>query len=152
MGVTILNTEPNEATHTDRKVMTGASPLAANALGKLAAETLLAEFRRRLTMGATGTGGLTATMPGGPGIHGLQVPVFGHAGLLGAMSFGWTAIDSTIETRSPPSTRLSGLPARMRARPYRSCPKANERISPPTRRSATRPCWVRRRWPTRCRS
>ena len=43
MGVTILNTEPNDATHKDRKVMTGASPLAANALGKLAAETLLAE-------------------------------------------------------------------------------------------------------------
>lgn len=42
MGVTILNTEPNDATHKDRKVMTGASPLAANALGKLAAETLLA--------------------------------------------------------------------------------------------------------------
>ena len=43
MGVTILNTEPNEATHKDRRVMTGASPLAANALGRLAAETLLAE-------------------------------------------------------------------------------------------------------------
>lgn len=43
MGVTILNTEPNDATHKDRKVMTGASPLAANALGRLAAETLLAE-------------------------------------------------------------------------------------------------------------
>jgi molecular chaperone Hsp31 and glyoxalase 3 len=43
MGVTILNTEPNDATHKDRKLMTGASPLAANALGKLAAETLLAE-------------------------------------------------------------------------------------------------------------
>ena len=43
LGVTILNTEPNDATHKDRKVVTGASPLAANALGKLAAETLLAE-------------------------------------------------------------------------------------------------------------
>ena len=43
MGVTILNTEPDDATHKDRKVMTGASPLAANALGRLAAETLLAE-------------------------------------------------------------------------------------------------------------
>lgn len=38
--------------------------------------------------------------PGGPGIHGLQVPVFGHAGLVGAMSFGGTRIDSTIATRS----------------------------------------------------
>ena len=38
--------------------------------------------------------------PSGPGIHGLQVPVFGHAGLIGAMSFGGTAIDSTVDTRS----------------------------------------------------
>ena len=38
--------------------------------------------------------------PSGPGMHGLQVPVFGHAGLIGAMSFGGTAIDSTVETRS----------------------------------------------------
>ena len=38
--------------------------------------------------------------PSGSGIHGLQVPVFGHAGLLGAMSFGGTMIDSTVDTRS----------------------------------------------------
>lgn len=44
LGVTILNTEPNDATHKDRRVMTGASPLAANALGRLAADTLLAEI------------------------------------------------------------------------------------------------------------
>ena len=37
--------------------------------------------------------------PHGPGVHGLQVPVFGHAGLVGAMSFGGTAIDSGIEAR-----------------------------------------------------
>lgn len=37
--------------------------------------------------------------PRGPGIHGLQVPVFGHAGLIGAMSFGGTSISSTVETR-----------------------------------------------------
>ena len=43
LGVTIMNTEPDDAVHKDRKVMTGASPLAANALGRLAAETLLAE-------------------------------------------------------------------------------------------------------------
>ena len=43
LGVTILNSEPDDTTHKDRKLMTGASPLAANALGKLAAETLLAE-------------------------------------------------------------------------------------------------------------
>ena len=41
-----------------------------------------------------------ARRPSGPGIHGLQVPVFGHAGLVGAMSFGGTAIDSTVDTRS----------------------------------------------------
>lgn len=39
------------------------------------------------------------TRPTGPGTKGLQVPIFGHAGLLGAMSFGGTTIDSGIETR-----------------------------------------------------
>ena len=43
LGVTIANTEPDESTRKDRKLLTGASPLAANALGRLAAETLLAE-------------------------------------------------------------------------------------------------------------
>ena len=38
--------------------------------------------------------------PSGPGIHGLQVPVFGRTGLIGAMSFGGTKIDSTVDTRS----------------------------------------------------
>lgn len=37
--------------------------------------------------------------PSGPGIHGLQVPVFGHTGLIGAMSFGGTSISSAVETR-----------------------------------------------------
>lgn len=41
-GIKIINTEATGATHLDRKVMTGDSPFAANALGKLAAETLLA--------------------------------------------------------------------------------------------------------------
>ena len=44
LGVKIANSEPDESTHKDRKLLTGASPLAANALGRLAAETLLAEF------------------------------------------------------------------------------------------------------------
>ncbi len=44
LGVAILNTEPDDATHKDRKLITGASPLAANALGRLAAETLLADI------------------------------------------------------------------------------------------------------------
>jgi molecular chaperone Hsp31 and glyoxalase 3 len=43
LGVTIVNSEPDASTYKDRKLVTGASPLAANALGKLAAETLLAE-------------------------------------------------------------------------------------------------------------
>ena len=43
LGVTIANTEPDESTRKDRKLLTGASPLAANALGRLAAETLLVE-------------------------------------------------------------------------------------------------------------
>ena len=43
LGVTIANSEPDETTFKDRKLVTGASPKAANALGRLAAETLLAE-------------------------------------------------------------------------------------------------------------
>ncbi len=43
LGVNIANSEPDESTKVDRKLLTGASPLAANALGRLAAETLLAE-------------------------------------------------------------------------------------------------------------
>ncbi|OTP66575.1 glyoxalase III HchA [Caballeronia sordidicola] len=43
LGVTIANSEPDESIHQDRKLLTGASPLAANALGKLAASTLLSE-------------------------------------------------------------------------------------------------------------
>lgn len=43
LGMTIANSEPDDSTHKDRKLLTGAGPLAANALGKLAAETLLAE-------------------------------------------------------------------------------------------------------------
>lgn len=37
--------------------------------------------------------------PRGAGVHGLQVPVFSHAGLAGAVSFGGRAIDSAIDTR-----------------------------------------------------
>jgi D-lactate dehydratase / protein deglycase len=44
LGVTIVNTEPTGATHQDRKVVTGDSPFAANALGKLAAQALLKEM------------------------------------------------------------------------------------------------------------
>jgi molecular chaperone Hsp31 and glyoxalase 3 len=43
MGVTIFNSEPTGATHPDRKLITGDSPFAANALGKLAAGALLKE-------------------------------------------------------------------------------------------------------------
>lgn len=44
LGVNIANTEPDQSTYKDRKLITGASPFAANALGKLAAETLLVEI------------------------------------------------------------------------------------------------------------
>lgn len=37
--------------------------------------------------------------PRGPGIHGLQVPVFGPHGLMGAMSFGGRHIDDALATR-----------------------------------------------------
>lgn len=37
--------------------------------------------------------------PHGSGVHGLQVPVYGPVGLVGAMSFGGLAIDSTVEAR-----------------------------------------------------
>ena len=37
--------------------------------------------------------------PRGTGMHGLQVPVFGSAGLVGAMSFGGNAINSSVEAR-----------------------------------------------------
>lgn len=41
LGVSILNQDISGATHQDRKLLTGDSPLAANNLGKLAAATLL---------------------------------------------------------------------------------------------------------------
>lgn len=37
--------------------------------------------------------------PHGPGVHGLQVPVYGPVGLVGAVSFAGSVIDSTIEAR-----------------------------------------------------
>ena len=41
LGATIVNTKADKTVCLDRKLITGASPLAANELGKLAAETLL---------------------------------------------------------------------------------------------------------------
>lgn len=49
--------------------------------------------------GAPGRDNYRVGQPYGPGVHGLQVPVYGPVGLVGAMSFGGTAIDSTIEAR-----------------------------------------------------
>ncbi len=43
LGVTIVNTEADNTVYIDRKLITGASPLAANAFGKLAATELLKE-------------------------------------------------------------------------------------------------------------
>ncbi len=37
--------------------------------------------------------------PHGPGLHGLQVPVFGHNGLMGAACFGGEAIDGSTAAR-----------------------------------------------------
>jgi len=44
LGATIVNTESDNTVCVDRKLITGASPLASNELGKLAAETLLKEL------------------------------------------------------------------------------------------------------------
>lgn len=46
LGVTILNKGITGQCHKDRKLLTGDSPLASNSLGKLAAETLLADLNR----------------------------------------------------------------------------------------------------------
>lgn len=46
-----------------------------------------------------GAGYRIVTAPHGPGPHGLQVPVFGHAGLEGAVSFGGERIDSSAPAR-----------------------------------------------------
>ena len=45
LGVTIVNTESDKTVYVDRKLITGASPLASNELGKLAANTLLKELK-----------------------------------------------------------------------------------------------------------
>ncbi len=44
LGATIVNKKSDDTTCVDRKLITGASPLAANALGKLAATTMLAHL------------------------------------------------------------------------------------------------------------
>ena len=45
LGATIVNTESDKTVTIDRKLITGASPLASNELGRLAAETLLKEYK-----------------------------------------------------------------------------------------------------------
>jgi len=45
MGITIINEDIQGSVHRDRNLLTGDSPNAANALGKLAAETLLDAYR-----------------------------------------------------------------------------------------------------------
>ena len=44
LGANIVNTESDKTVIVDRKLITGASPLASNELGKLATETLLTEL------------------------------------------------------------------------------------------------------------
>ncbi|WP_299887170.1 glyoxalase III HchA [uncultured Lacinutrix sp.] len=46
LGVTIINEEADNTVHKDRKLITGASPLAANAFGKLAATELIKEVNK----------------------------------------------------------------------------------------------------------
>ncbi|QHN42304.1 protein deglycase HchA [Candidatus Mycosynbacter amalyticus] len=46
LGVTIINTEADKSCHADRKLVTGASPKAANEFGKLAATTLVRHFNK----------------------------------------------------------------------------------------------------------
>ncbi len=46
LGVTIINEKADNTTHVDRKLITGASPLAANNFGKLAATELLKEMSK----------------------------------------------------------------------------------------------------------
>ena len=45
LGANIVNTKSDKTVCLDRKLITGASPLASNELGKLAANTLLKELR-----------------------------------------------------------------------------------------------------------
>ena len=45
LGANIVNTESDKTVCVDRKLITGASPLASNELGKLAAKTLLKELK-----------------------------------------------------------------------------------------------------------
>ncbi len=47
LGVKILNGGITGQVHRDRRLLTGDSPLASNNLGKLAAETLLADVAAR---------------------------------------------------------------------------------------------------------
>ena len=48
LGAIIVNKKSDNSTYVDRKLITGASPLAANELGKLAANTLLKELSQKL--------------------------------------------------------------------------------------------------------
>lgn len=45
LGANLMNTKSDKTVCLDRKLITGASPLASNELGKLAAETLLKELK-----------------------------------------------------------------------------------------------------------
>ncbi len=45
LGANLVNTKMDDTVHVDRKLITGASPLASNKLGKLAANTLLEELK-----------------------------------------------------------------------------------------------------------
>ncbi|GEQ76442.1 hypothetical protein CTTA_3447 [Comamonas testosteroni] len=85
------------------------------------------------TNGAQGERYSVVRAPQGPGIHGLQVPVFGLLGLEGAMSLGGERIDASPQARlgSPTqhSARRAGClncPCKRSSAPY---PIANVRCS-----------------------
>ena len=44
LGAEVVNTKADDTCHIDRKLITGASPLASDALGRLAATTLLEQL------------------------------------------------------------------------------------------------------------
>ena len=46
LGLTIINKKADDTSHIERKLITGASPMASNNLGRLAAESLLETVRQ----------------------------------------------------------------------------------------------------------
>ena len=66
------------------------------------------------TKGETGEFYRVVSLPRGPGVHGLQIPVFGPLGLEGGMSFGGLRVDASPQARL--SLALVGVSAFRSAR------------------------------------